>query len=107
MLREWYLVRPPDRIGAVRQDTVKSAALLRQARLRAGLNQIELASRSGKVSGADRSLGGRPRGSQPGYAARQLVRACGFDLPLSLVPLEPVAEERLTELQRLSPESSA
>ena len=102
MLREWYLVRPPDRIGAVRQDTVKSAALLRQARLRAGLNQIELASRSGK----DRVQIGR---WEAGHVAPsldtllELVRACGFDLPLSLVPLEPVAEERLTELQRLSP----
>ena len=104
MLREWYLVRLPDRIWMVRQDTVKSAALLRQARLRAGLNQIQLAARSGK----DRVQIGR---WEAGHVAPsldtllELVRACGFDLPLSLVALEPVAEERLTDLQRLSPES--
>src|SRR5262249_39852229 len=87
----------------MRQDTLKSAALLRQARLRAGLSQIELAGRSGK----DRVQIGR---WEWGHVAPsldtllELVRACGFDLPLSLVPLEPVRDGRLVELQRLSPE---
>jgi hypothetical protein len=33
-----------------------------------------------------------------------LIRACGFDLPLELTPLEPAADDQLSELQQLSPE---
>lgn len=33
-----------------------------------------------------------------------VVHACGFDLPLELVPLEPVEDEHLRLLQHLSPE---
>lgn len=32
------------------------------------------------------------------------VRACGFDLPLELVPLDSGLDERLSTLQPLSPE---
>jgi hypothetical protein len=88
----------------VRPDTVKSAALLREARLRAGLSQIALAERSGK----DRVQIGRWEMGQVAPSLDtlvELVRACGFDLPLMLAPIQRVAEERLTELQRLSPES--
>jgi transcriptional regulator with XRE-family HTH domain len=88
----------------VRPDTVKSAALLREARLRAGLSQIALAERSGK----DRVQIGRWEAGQVAPSLDtlvELVRACGFDLPLMLAPIAPVADERLTELQRLSPES--
>lgn len=104
MLRAWYLVLRSGRMRLVRQDTLKSAALLRQARLRAGLSQIQLASRSGK----DRVQIGRWEGGHVAPSLDtllELVRACGFDLPLGLVPLIPVADDRLTELQRLSPES--
>lgn len=88
----------------MRPDTVKSAALLREARLRAGLSQIALAERSGK----DRVQIGRWEAGQVAPSLDtlvELVRACGFDLPLMLAPIAPVADERLTELQRLSPES--
>jgi hypothetical protein len=33
-----------------------------------------------------------------------LIQACGFDLPLELVALEPVEDEQLKLLQQLSPE---
>jgi hypothetical protein len=44
---------------------------------------------------------------EPGLATvRRLLRACGFDLSLGLVPYAPDAdrEERLHELQRLTPQ---
>ena len=87
----------------MRPDTVKSAALLREARLRAGLSQNTLAERSGK----DRVQIGRWEAGQVAPSLDtlvELVRACGFDLPLMLAPIAHVADERLTELQHLSPE---
>lgn len=87
----------------MRSDTVKSAALLREARLRANLTQEALAERTGKT---------RPQIArwEAGVIALsietllELVRACGFDLPLELVPLEAVEDEHLKMLQQLSPE---
>lgn len=87
----------------VRPDTVKSAALLREARLRAGLSQVALAETSGK----DRVQIGRWEAGAVAPSLDtlvELVRACGFDLPLELVSLQRVEDERLTELQQLSPE---
>jgi len=76
--------------------------LIREARLRAGLTQAELAERTGR----DRSV--IARWEQAAVAPSvdtlvELVRACGFDLPLELVPSEP-REERLGKNQLLSPE---
>ena len=88
---------------AVRPDAVKSAALLREARLRAGLSQVGLAERSGK----DRVQIGR---YEAGTVAPNLdtlidlVRACGFDLPLELVPIQETPANELPALQQLSPE---
>ena len=88
---------------AVRPDAVKSAALLREARLRAGLSQVGLAERSGK----DRVQIGR---YEAGAVAPSLdtlidlVRACGFDLPLELVPSHETPASELPALQQLSPE---
>ncbi|MGI8863805.1 MAG: helix-turn-helix transcriptional regulator [Solirubrobacteraceae bacterium] len=88
----------------MRPDTVTSAALLREARLRAGLSQEALAERLGKT---------RPQIArwEAGAAAPsfdtvlELIRACGFDLPLELIRLESlVDEDRLTTLHQLSPE---
>jgi transcriptional regulator with XRE-family HTH domain len=87
----------------MRSDTVKSAALLREARLRAGLSQDALSERSGKS---------RPqiaRWEAGGVAPSldtliELIRACGFDLPLDLERLEPIADDQLSGLQQLSPE---
>jgi transcriptional regulator with XRE-family HTH domain len=70
---------------------VTSAELIREARLRAGLSQQELAERSGR----DRTVIAR---WEQGAVAPSLesvldvVRACGFDLPLELVPQDPSRE---------------
>lgn len=87
----------------MRPDTVKSAALLREARLRAGLSQAALAERTDK-----------PRPHIARYEAGavapsldtliELIRACGFDLPLELVSLDESTDDGLAELQQLSPE---
>ncbi len=87
----------------VRADTVRSAALLREARLRAGLSQQELAA----VSGKDRTVIAR---YEQGVVAPtietlvEILRACGFDIPLELVPYDPGPDERMAEIQMLSPE---
>ncbi len=65
--------------------------LIREARLRAGLSQGELSERSGK----DRAQIARWEREvvQPSFETlRDLVRACGFDLDMTLVPYE--ADER-------------
>jgi transcriptional regulator with XRE-family HTH domain len=87
----------------MRLDTIKSASLLREARLRAGLSQADLAERTGK-----------PRPHIGRYEAGtvapsldtliDLINACGFDLPLELVPLKETGDDELAELQHLSPE---
>jgi len=77
--------------------------LLREARLRAGLSQQQLAEASGK----DRTVIAR---YEQGVVAPsidtlvEMMRACGFDILLELVPYEPELSERMVELQRLSPE---
>jgi transcriptional regulator with XRE-family HTH domain len=82
---------------------VQSADLIREARLRAGLTQYELAERSGR----DRSVIAR---WEQGVVAPsvetllELVRACGFDLPLELAPYEPAQDARLEKNALLSPE---
>jgi transcriptional regulator with XRE-family HTH domain len=87
----------------MRADTVRSATLLREARLRAGLSQHEL----GKVSGRDRTVIAR---YEQGVVAPsidtlvEILRSCGFDVPLELVPYDPDPDERRRELQMLSPE---
>lgn len=82
---------------------MRSADLIREARLRAGLTQYDLAERSGR----DRSVIAR---WEQGVVAPsietlvELVRACGFDLPLELVPRDASGEERLHKNALLSPE---
>ncbi len=76
---------------------------MREARLRAGLSQVALAERSGK----DRVSVNRYEsgGVAPSLDTLiELVRVCGFDLSLELVPAQPNDEDRLGELQQLSPE---
>lgn len=87
----------------VRPDAVKSAVLLREARLRAGLSQAALADRSGvnRVQ-INRYEAGAIAPSLDTLI--ELVRACGFDLPLELVPFDADPGERLGALQQLSPE---
>ena len=65
-----------------------SGALIRQARTRAGLSQVELSQRSGK----DRAQIARWERDvvQPSLETlRELLRACGWDVELALVPYEP------------------
>ena len=82
---------------------MRSAALIREARLRAGLTQAELAERTGR----DRSVVAR---WEQGVVAPsvetliELVRACGFDLPLELVPHDVSGVDRLKKNAMLSPE---
>jgi transcriptional regulator with XRE-family HTH domain len=67
---------------------VTSGALIRQARTRAGLSQVELSQRSGK----DRAQIARWERDvvQPSLETlRELLRACGWDVELALVPYEP------------------
>jgi len=87
----------------VRADTVRSAALLREARLRAGLSQQELAA----VSGKDRTVIARyeQRVVAPSIDTLvEILRSCGFDIPLELVSYDPGPDERIGEIQMLSPE---
>lgn len=82
---------------------MRSAALIREARLRAGLTQAELAERSGR----DRSVIARWEQGAVAPSVEtlvELVRACGFDLPLLLVPLDSSGDERLHKNLLLSPE---
>ena len=82
---------------------MRSAALIREARLRAGLTQAELADRAKR----DRSVIAR---WEQGVVAPsvetlvELVRACGFDLPLELVPYDVSGADRLRKNMMLSPE---
>jgi transcriptional regulator with XRE-family HTH domain len=82
---------------------VRSADLIREARLRAGLTQYELAERTNR----DRSV--IARWEQGAVAPSletllELVRACGFNLPLELVPHDDANLERLRKNVLLSPE---
>ena len=65
-----------------------SGTLIRQARTRAGLSQVELSRRSGK----DRAQIARWERDvvQPSLETlRELLHACGYDVELTLVPYEP------------------
>jgi hypothetical protein len=82
---------------------VRSADVIREARLRAGLTQYELAERSGRKRGVI------ARWEQGAVAPSvetliDLVRACGFDLPLELVPIDAGGVDRLEKNSRLTPE---
>jgi transcriptional regulator with XRE-family HTH domain len=82
---------------------MRSSDVIREARLRASLTQYELAERSGR----DRSV--IARWEQGAVAPSletliELVRACGFELPLELVPHDPAGDERLRKNALLSPE---
>ena len=79
------------------------AALIREARLRGRLTQSELAERTGR----DRSV--IARWEQGGVSPTidnliAVVHACGFDLPLHLVPRDTSRDTRLEDGRQLSPE---
>jgi transcriptional regulator with XRE-family HTH domain len=82
---------------------MRSASLIREARLRAGLTQAELAERTGR----DRSVIARWEQGAVAPSVEtlvELVRACGLDLSLALVPYETSGDERLRKNLVLSPE---
>jgi transcriptional regulator with XRE-family HTH domain len=82
---------------------MRSADLIREARLRAGLTQYELAERSGR----DRSVIARWEQGTVAPSVEtlvELVRACGFDLPLELVPHDSSDAARLRKNALRSPE---
>ncbi|MHB8696048.1 MAG: helix-turn-helix transcriptional regulator [Solirubrobacteraceae bacterium] len=87
----------------MRPDTVVSASLIREARMRAGLSQVQLAELSGK---AKVQIGRWETGVvAPSIdTLLEIVRVCGFDLALMLEPHRPIDDRRLTELQHHSPE---
>ena len=82
---------------------MRSARIIREARLRAGLTQAELAERSGR----DRTVVAR---WEQGLVAPsvdtlvELVRACGFDLPLEIVPFDDTNETQLKDAARTPPD---
>jgi transcriptional regulator with XRE-family HTH domain len=83
---------------------VTAAELIRSARIRAGLAQHELA----ELLDTPRTQIGRWEAGEvePAFATvRRVLRACGFDLSMALVPFDPEAPHvsRLKELQRLTP----
>jgi transcriptional regulator with XRE-family HTH domain len=82
-----------------------SGTLIREARLRAGLSQVELSERSGK----DRAQIARWERDvvQPSFEAlRDLIRACGFDLETTLVPYQahPKDDMRLRKSLERAPQ---
>jgi transcriptional regulator with XRE-family HTH domain len=75
---------------------MRGGELIREARSRAGLNQLELAERTGR----DRSVIARwEQGliSPPVESLIACVQACGYDIPLVLVPLDESADQELRE----------
>jgi transcriptional regulator with XRE-family HTH domain len=72
----------------------RGGELIREARLRAGLTQKELS----ELTGRERSVIARwEQGiiSPPLESLMAIIHACGFDLPLTLIPVDKSADEEL------------
>lgn len=85
---------------------VRGADLIREARLRAGLTQAELSN----LTGRERSVIARwEQGAvSPSFDNMlEVIEACGFELPLVLVPRETALDDRLEKNLKLSPERRA
>lgn len=79
------------------------ADLIREARLRAGLTQAELAERAGTAqSGIARWESGRTAPSLDDV--RRLVRLCGLDLEVAIVPYDDSDIAQAERLLALSPQ---
>jgi transcriptional regulator with XRE-family HTH domain len=81
---------------------MRGGELIREARSRAGLTQAELSARTRR----DRSVIARwEQGviSPPVESLLACVHACGFDLPLVLVPLDESADRELHESLMATP----
>jgi transcriptional regulator with XRE-family HTH domain len=85
---------------------VRGADLIREARLRAGLTQAELSQRTGR----ERSVIARweQAAVSPSFDNMlEVIEACGFDLPLVLIPRDTALNNRLDKNRLLSPERRA
>jgi transcriptional regulator with XRE-family HTH domain len=74
----------------------RGGELIREARLRAGLTQKALS----ELTGRERSVIARwEQGviSPPVDSLMEIIHACGFDLPLTLMPVDKSADEELRE----------
>lgn len=81
---------------------MRGGELVREARLRAGLTQTELSARTGR----DRSVIARwEQGviSPPIDSLMEIIHACGFDLPLTLLPIDKSADQELREALLATP----
>jgi transcriptional regulator with XRE-family HTH domain len=81
---------------------MRGGELIREARTRAGLTQADLSERTGR----DRSVIARwEQGliSPPVESLLACVHACGFDLPLVLVPLDESADRELHDSLMTTP----
>ena len=74
----------------------RGGELIREARLRAGLTQEQLS----ELTGRERSVIARwEQGaiSPPVDSLMQVIQACGFDLPMTLRPIDMSADAELRE----------
>jgi transcriptional regulator with XRE-family HTH domain len=81
---------------------MRGGELIREARMRASLTQAELSERTGR----DRSVIARWEqglASPPVESLLACIHACGFDLPLMLVPLDRSVDGELGEVLPLAP----
>src|SRR5262245_5773423 len=83
---------------------MRGTSLVREARRRAGLTQAERARRVGTTQSAIARL---ERGDSAPTLERltELVRACGFDLQVDLVPRDDTALDQARRNRTLSPEA--
>lgn len=89
-----------------RLPRMRGGDLVREARLRAGLTQGELS----RLTGTQRSVISRwEQGAvSPSFDnLLEVIEACGFDLPLMLVPRDASINDRLSKNRLLSPERRA
>ena len=80
-----------------------SGSIIREARLRAGMSQIEL----GEASGRDRTQIARWERDavQPSFETLlAIVRACGFDISVDLIAYHPPPATAVKELYQLTPQ---
>lgn len=81
---------------------MRGGELVREARLRAGLTQTELS----ELTGRDRSVIARwEQGviSPPIDSLMEIIHACGFDLPLTLLPIDKSADQELRQALLATP----
>jgi transcriptional regulator with XRE-family HTH domain len=86
-----------------RLPIMRGGPLIREARLRAGLTQSELADRTGR----ERSVIARWEQGAVSPSIDNLlaiIHACEFELPLVIVPRDTSQDEQLEEGRILSPE---